>query len=125
MWMVVHTYLNSVTQHLLHNFWDGGEEDQKHMGSYETAVLENSILKIGALLAVGFGDAGAAIIAENIRAEGDINPMMPGKRMVGLDEAFMIIGVQVRACLYKECVQMSVENKIRRFGDLGRFWEGK
>ncbi|MEW5318157.1 MAG: hypothetical protein WDW38_009402 [Sanguina aurantia] len=83
-WSVVHTYLNAMLQHMAQNFWDGGEEDQKNMGSYETAVLENSILKIGALLAVGFGDAGAAIIAENIKAEGDINPMMPGKRMVAV-----------------------------------------
>ena len=39
--------------------------------------------KICALLAVGFGDAGAEVIAENIRCcEGDLNPMVPGKRTV-------------------------------------------
>ena len=45
-------------------------------GSYETHILEDSLQKIGALLAVGFGDAGAEIIAENIRKRGDLNPMV-------------------------------------------------
>lgn len=33
----------------------------------ETRILENSINKICSLLAVGFGDAGAEVIANNIR----------------------------------------------------------
>ncbi len=33
----------------------------------ETGILERLIIKIGALLAVGFGEAGAEIIAENIK----------------------------------------------------------
>lgn len=53
-------------------------------GAYETEVLENSIGKIGALLAIGFGDAGAEVIAENIRNDGDINPMVPGRKTVAL-----------------------------------------
>lgn len=39
----------------------GGEDAQ-----YETAILEKAIIKIGHLLALGFGDAGAQIIAANI-----------------------------------------------------------
>jgi hypothetical protein len=31
-------------------------------------------------LAVGFGDAGTNIIAQNMSEGGDLNPMMPGKR---------------------------------------------
>lgn len=53
-------------------------------GQYETRVLEHSVYKICALLAVGFGDAGAEIIAENISKEGDLNPMVPGKRTVSV-----------------------------------------
>lgn len=51
-------------------------------GHYETRLLEQSIYKICALLAVGFGDAGAEIIAENIKKEGDLNPIVPGKKTV-------------------------------------------
>jgi hypothetical protein len=35
-------------------------------GPHETQILEQTIIKIGALLALGCGEAGAAIIAENI-----------------------------------------------------------
>jgi hypothetical protein len=45
---------------------------------YETAILEQAIVKIGHLLALGFGEAGSKIIAANISNGGDINPMMAG-----------------------------------------------
>ena len=44
----------------------------------ETVLLEQTIVKIGALLALGFGEAGSKIIAENMGQGGDINPMLPG-----------------------------------------------
>jgi hypothetical protein len=59
-----------------------GAGEDGSSGRYETALLEQSIYKICALLAVGFGDAGAEVIAENIRREGDLNPIVPGRRMV-------------------------------------------
>jgi len=43
-------------------------------------VIENAITKIGILLALGFGEAGAEIIASNIAQSGDVDPMMAGKR---------------------------------------------
>jgi len=45
---------------------------------YETQILENAIVKIGHLLAIGFGEAGSKIIADNMTNGGDLNPMMPG-----------------------------------------------
>ena len=39
---------------------------KKETGSYETAILEKTIIKIGALLALGFGEAGSEIIAQNM-----------------------------------------------------------
>ena len=56
------------------------KKDQKIEQNMETAMLEQAITKIGALLAVGFGDAGTNIIAQNISEGGDMNPMMPGKK---------------------------------------------
>jgi hypothetical protein len=60
----------------------GDSEEEAVQGQYETRLLEQSIYKICALLAVGFGDAGAEVIAENIKKEGDLNPIVPGKKMV-------------------------------------------
>jgi hypothetical protein len=46
---------------------------------FETEILENTIVKIGALLAIGFGEAGSAIISKNMEKSGEVDPMMPGK----------------------------------------------
>jgi hypothetical protein len=47
---------------------------------YETVILENTIVKIGALLAIGFGEAGSEIIAKNMEESGEVDPMLPGKK---------------------------------------------
>ena len=44
----------------------------------ETVLLEQTIVKIGALLALGFGEAGSKIIADNMAKGGDVDPMLPG-----------------------------------------------
>lgn len=50
----------------------------------ETVVLEQTIVKIGALLALGFGEAGSRIIADNMAAGGDVNPMLPGQKIIAI-----------------------------------------
>ena len=50
----------------------------------ETSILENLVIKIGALLAVGFGEAGSEIIAANMRKGGEVDPMIPGKKMMAI-----------------------------------------
>jgi hypothetical protein len=47
---------------------------------YETTIISNAIIKIGALLSIVFGSAGAEIIGSNIIEEGDMNPMIEGKK---------------------------------------------
>jgi class 3 adenylate cyclase len=41
-------------------------------------MLEKAIVKIGHLLALGFGEAGGGIIGQNMTNGGELNPMMPG-----------------------------------------------
>eukprot|EP00887_Chlorella_sp_A99_P003219 scaffold9.g3219.t1 len=50
----------------------------------ETSILENSLNKICSLLSVGFGEAGAEVIANNIRSTGDLNPMVAGQRVAAI-----------------------------------------
>ena len=38
-------------------------------------------MKIGALLALGFGEAGSKIIADNMARSGDVDPMIPGQKI--------------------------------------------
>jgi hypothetical protein len=51
---------------------------------YETHALEDTIVKIGVLLALGFGEAGSAIIAINMVKGGDVDPMVKGNKIVAI-----------------------------------------
>lgn len=53
----------------------------KEKAKFETSMLESIIVKIGALLALGFGEAGSVIIAENMAKSGGVDPMLPGQKM--------------------------------------------
>ncbi len=46
--------------------------------------MEQAIVKIGHLLALGFGEAGSKIIASNMNEGGDLNPMMGGQKCVAI-----------------------------------------
>mmetsp|Transcript_38360 Transcript_38360/g.46273 ORF Transcript_38360/g.46273 Transcript_38360/m.46273 type:complete len:879 (+) Transcript_38360:388-3024(+) len=57
---------------------DGGE-------SMETVILENAFNKICSLMAVGYGEAGSEIIAENMKSGGNsLDPMVPGRKIVAI-----------------------------------------
>lgn len=47
----------------------------------ETVILEKTIVKIGALMAIGFGEAGSEIISKNMEKGGEVNPMIPGRKI--------------------------------------------
>ena len=46
--------------------------------------VSEAVLSACSLLAVGFGDAGAEVIANNIKSGGDLNPMIPGNKVVAI-----------------------------------------
>ena len=48
---------------------------------YEIRTLQFAILRISALIAIGFGEAGGEILKENINSEQGLNPMIPGKKI--------------------------------------------
>eukprot|EP00927_Polykrikos_kofoidii_P007052 TRINITY_DN12881_c0_g1_i2.p1 TRINITY_DN12881_c0_g1~~TRINITY_DN12881_c0_g1_i2.p1 ORF type:complete len:814 (+),score=178.06 TRINITY_DN12881_c0_g1_i2:68-2443(+) len=49
----------------------------------ETVILEKTIIKLGSLLALGFGEAGANIIGQNMKGSDSagVNAMVPGTRV--------------------------------------------
>ena len=63
---------------------NGKKSKKKKEGPYETVILEQTIIKIGALLALGFGEAGAKIIADNMAHTGDVDPMIPGNKVMAI-----------------------------------------
>jgi len=44
-------------------------------------ILEKTIIKLGSLLALGLGEAGANIVSENMKSSEGVNAMIPGKRV--------------------------------------------
>lgn len=60
------------------------ERVHKEQENFETAVLERTIVKIGALLALGFGEAGSEIIGQNMNKTGEVDPMVPGKKIYAI-----------------------------------------
>lgn len=76
--------LNSIDQDLLEQ-----QQLKKHDALYkgndqplETVIIEGALSKIGGLLAIGFGEAGSKIIAENLSKGDEINPMLDGQKMI-------------------------------------------
>jgi len=59
---------------------------KKREATLETKVLESTISKISTLLVLGFGEAGAEIISTNMQKaeDGDINPLVPGKKVMAI-----------------------------------------
>ena len=55
-------------------------KEKKGQMQFETTLIENAIIKIGTLLALGFGEAGSEIIASNMEKGGDVDPMIAGKK---------------------------------------------
>lgn len=48
------------------------------------ALLTRTPTCMCSLLAIGFGDAGAEVIANNIKSGGDIDPMVPGQKVTAI-----------------------------------------
>jgi len=66
---------------------------------FETMLLERTIKKIGGLLQVGFGAAGAEIIGQNMGGDGELNAMVPGKLITSIF-GFCIIDDFTETCMY-------------------------
>ncbi|CBZ53320.1 putative adenylyl cyclase [Neospora caninum Liverpool] len=86
----------------------------KNESKLETSMLENTILKIGGLMQLGFGQAGAEIIAQNMSSEGgSLDLLIPGKKVHGVYGFADIVNFQdITECLSEEV--MVFVNKIAR-----------
>ena len=64
---------------------EGKKKRKKRSSPFETQILEQTITKIGALLALGFGEGGAFLIQEGqyMNEESDINLGMKGLKVDG------------------------------------------
>jgi class 3 adenylate cyclase len=57
---------------------------EEQVEKYEVKIIQSAIVKISALLAIGFGEAGGEIIKENLSNYQDLDPMLKGKRKTAI-----------------------------------------
>ncbi len=67
-----------------HSTRERSGESEHSSDQLETSLVEAALVKIGGLLQVGFGEAGAKIIAKNLAAGNAVNPMIPGSICKGI-----------------------------------------
>ena len=60
------------------------EKGKKNKIMYETMILDNAITKIGALLLLGFGEAGTSLLSDMIGKGGSIDTQASGKKTIGI-----------------------------------------
>ncbi|OWZ21076.1 Voltage-gated Ion Channel [Phytophthora megakarya] len=80
---------------------------------FETALLELTLSKVGRLMQVGFGAAGADIIGKNM-GSGDLDPMLPGKKITAI-YGFCDIRQFTDTT---ECLQEEVMVYVNKLGDI-------
>jgi class 3 adenylate cyclase len=87
---------------------------KKPTGQLETSMLETTILKIGGLLRVGFGEAGAQIIGGNMASQdGELNIMVTGRKVVAIYAFCRVTDfIDMTECLMEEV--MVFVNKIAK-----------
>ncbi len=57
----------------------------KSKSNYEVKTIEAAVIKISALLAIGFGEAGEAIIKHNLKPRTqEVNPMVKGRKKIAI-----------------------------------------
>lgn len=52
--------------------------------NYEIQVIKSAIIKISALLAIGFGEAGGEILKKNLSSNHELNPKLKGKKKTAI-----------------------------------------
>ena len=60
------------------------ENKNEEEENYEVSVIKAAIIKISALLAISFGEAGGEIIKKNITSGQDLNPRLKGKKKTAI-----------------------------------------
>jgi class 3 adenylate cyclase len=88
-------------------------ENEDEGNSYETHIIEETLGKVGQLMQVGFGAAGAEIIRQNLQS-GSFDPMIKGKRITAI---YMFCDIR-RFTDTTECLQEDVMVYVNSLGDL-------
>ena len=85
--LVAQDPVNSKTIEALKNNCQKALENSKckiNSTNYEIKIIQYAIIRISALMAIGFGEAGGEILKENIQSSEGLNPMLEGKKVTAI-----------------------------------------
>jgi class 3 adenylate cyclase len=90
---------------------------------YEVKIIQAAIVRISALLAIGFGEAGGEIIKENLSNHHDLDPMLKGKRKTAIFgfcdiRGFSLLNeiLQEKTMLFVNEIAEIVHSSVDRYG---------
>ena len=63
---------------------DTKKKENSNSDNFEVSVIKSAIIKISALLAIGFGEAGGEIIKKNLQQGEELNPRLMGKKKTAI-----------------------------------------
>ncbi len=91
----------------------------------ETDILEKTIIRISGLLALGFGEAGAAIVAHNMKStDPSINVMLPGKRVDAVFVSIRITNFSTISAVLKDKVVIFINRVAEIVHGVGNEFHG-
>ena len=96
---------------------------EKKKDNYEVTVIKSAIIKISALLAIGFGEAGGEIIQKNLANSQELNPRLKGKKKTAIFGFCDIrqfeeinLALEERTMLFVNEIAEIVHSSVDRFG---------
>lgn len=96
---------------------------EKNKDNYEVTVIKSAIIKISALLAIGFGEAGGEIIQKNLANSQELNPRLKGKKKTAIFGFCDIrqfeeinLALEERTMLFVNEIAEIVHSSVDRFG---------
>jgi len=99
------------------------KKQQEKVQKYEVKIIQNAILKISALLAIGFGEAGGEIIKKNLGGSSELQAMVKGKKKMAIFgfcdiRNFQIIldALQEKTMVFVNEIADIVHSSVDRYG---------
>eukprot|EP00929_Paragymnodinium_shiwhaense_P002445 TRINITY_DN102704_c0_g1_i1.p1 TRINITY_DN102704_c0_g1~~TRINITY_DN102704_c0_g1_i1.p1 ORF type:complete len:1045 (+),score=297.93 TRINITY_DN102704_c0_g1_i1:291-3425(+) len=90
--------------------------EAEHHDLLETAILESTIIRLGSLLALGFGQAGCSIVSANMAGANSsgVNAMIPGSRV----DAFIGYSRVMSFSVFTEVLQIKVMTFVNQIAEI-------
>ena len=102
---------------------DQKRKQKANIEKYEVKIIQNAILKISALLAIGFGEAGGEIIKKNLSGDSELQAMIKGRKKMAIfgfcdirNFPVILNALQEKTIVFVNEVAEIVHSSVDRFG---------